>query len=227
MDIDARRLTAAELSGGTSSSDIYAAAIAAAKNANPAPSEILDFGSGNGHFLNPIRAAFPKAHLSAADIMQRPSGIAEEVAWYASDLNAALASAAASFDLVFAIEVIEHLENPRHVLREIHRVLVPGGHAILTTPNTGSYRSLLTLFVRGHHAQFDNSNYPAHITPMSEIDFRRAGDEAGLAIEKFFYTDVGTVPKFLRYRWQRLPLIGRILKGKRYSDNFGVVFRKP
>ena len=42
----------------------------------------------------------------------------------------------ASFDVVTATEVIEHLENYREVLREIYRVLTPAGLCILSTPNT-------------------------------------------------------------------------------------------
>jgi ubiquinone/menaquinone biosynthesis C-methylase UbiE len=41
----------------------------------------------------------------------------------------------ASFDLVTATEVIEHLENYREILREIHRVLDNTGICILSTPN--------------------------------------------------------------------------------------------
>jgi len=41
----------------------------------------------------------------------------------------------ASFDVVTATEVIEHLENYREILREIYRVLNPAGVCILSTPN--------------------------------------------------------------------------------------------
>jgi SAM-dependent methyltransferase len=40
-----------------------------------------------------------------------------------------------SFDRVFSFQVIEHIENDRLFLKEIHRVLRPGGEAFLTTPN--------------------------------------------------------------------------------------------
>ena len=41
-----------------------------------------------------------------------------------------------AFDLVIWCEVIEHLtENPVHALGEIHRVLRPGGHLVVSTPN--------------------------------------------------------------------------------------------
>jgi ubiquinone/menaquinone biosynthesis C-methylase UbiE len=40
----------------------------------------------------------------------------------------------ASFDCVLATEVFEHIFNLEEVLREIHRVLKPGGRMIVTTP---------------------------------------------------------------------------------------------
>jgi SAM-dependent methyltransferase len=227
MNIEQARLTAALKSGGTSSGDIHAAALAAARQACPNATSILDFGAGTGSFLPRLRAAFPGAALAAADIMERPPGIAENIEWHRGDLNAGLSIAGECFDLVSAIEVIEHLENPRAMLREIFRLLRTGGIAVLTTPNTGSYRSIITIAARGHHAQFDDSNYPAHITPVSEVDFDRAGREAGFELRGFFYTNVGTIPKLLHRRWQSLPIVGSALVGRRYSDNFGVVFAKP
>lgn len=41
----------------------------------------------------------------------------------------------ASFDLVVCLEVIEHVGAPAHLLREIGRVLRPGGKCILTCPS--------------------------------------------------------------------------------------------
>jgi SAM-dependent methyltransferase len=42
----------------------------------------------------------------------------------------------AAFDVVFFCEILEHMtEHPLATLRQINRVLTPGGHMILTTPN--------------------------------------------------------------------------------------------
>ena len=43
--------------------------------------------------------------------------------------------AADSFDLVVCIWVLEHLRSPETVLREVRRVLRPGGHFVFLTPN--------------------------------------------------------------------------------------------
>jgi len=40
----------------------------------------------------------------------------------------------ASLDLVLAIDIIEHVEDDRRALREIARVLAPGGNALITVP---------------------------------------------------------------------------------------------
>lgn len=43
------------------------------------------------------------------------------------------------FDFVSAVQVIEHLLNPDIFLKEAHRVMKPGGHLIITTPNLASW----------------------------------------------------------------------------------------
>lgn len=47
------------------------------------------------------------------------------------------------FDYVFAMGVIHHTGDARRVISEIHRVLVPGGRAVMMVYNRFSYRALL------------------------------------------------------------------------------------
>lgn len=48
----------------------------------------------------------------------------------------------ASFDLVLATDIIEHVDRDDIALKEIARVLRPGGHALLTVPAFESIRGL-------------------------------------------------------------------------------------
>jgi SAM-dependent methyltransferase len=51
-----------------------------------------------------------------------------------------------SFDIVLCCEILEHLlEDPTHMLGEIHRVLKKGGFLLLTTPNVKSLANTLKL----------------------------------------------------------------------------------
>lgn len=42
-----------------------------------------------------------------------------------------------TFDLVFALDILEHLEDDQGLLGEIHRVLKPGGRVVISTPIDG------------------------------------------------------------------------------------------
>lgn len=43
--------------------------------------------------------------------------------------------ATGAFDCVVAVEVLEHVEKDREFVKEVNRVLKPGGYFLMTTPN--------------------------------------------------------------------------------------------
>jgi ubiquinone/menaquinone biosynthesis C-methylase UbiE len=63
------------------------------------------------------------------------------------------------FDLVTCTEVIEHIEHYRETLREINRVLKPGGYAIISTPNILNLKSRIRFLFYGFYNLFG----PLHI----------------------------------------------------------------
>jgi SAM-dependent methyltransferase len=54
-----------------------------------------------------------------------------------------------TFDAIFSTEGVEHLENHFSFLRELCRVLKPGGVLVLTTPNITALRSRVRFFGSG------------------------------------------------------------------------------
>jgi len=98
----------------------------------------------------------------------------------------------ASFDVVSFCEIIEHLlMDPLHALREIHRVLQPGGHVVVTTPNVSRLENVLR--VVGGVNIYDP--YSAH-TPYGRHNREYTMDElvrllafAGFEVERQFTAD--------------------------------------
>ena len=211
------------MSGGTSSDIIYAAILQTVAELNLQGS-VLDFGAGTGSLTRRLVESHRFASVAATDLMQQPAGL-EHVQWIAADLNDSLPVPGSNFDVVIAAEVIEHLENPRSMARELFRILRAGGAAIISTPNNESWRALISLMLRGHYVEFCDGSYPAHITALVRKDLERIFVEAGFEAPQFRYTDHGGVPGKPTTSWQRIS--GGALKGLRFSDNIIAVCRKP
>ncbi len=63
----------------------------------------------------------------------------------------------ASFDTVLCGELIEHLfSDPMHLMSEVNRILKPGGHFVVTTPNIVSYRAISAILASYHPGFFSN-----------------------------------------------------------------------
>lgn len=77
----------------------------------------------------------------------------------------------AHFATVICGELIEHLfEDPMHMMTEVNRILKPGGHLVLTTPNIAALRGISAI-LQGYHPGF----FHAYIRPAEgtgEVDAR-------------------------------------------------------
>jgi 2-polyprenyl-3-methyl-5-hydroxy-6-metoxy-1,4-benzoquinol methylase len=186
---------------------------------------LLDFGAGRGALANSLLATGRFHRVVAADLIPAPERPDPAVSWLSADLNAPLPVTDELFDVIVAAEVIEHLENPRAVIRDWYRLLRPGGTLLFSTPNNESLRALIALVVRGHFVAFSDSCYPAHITALLRKDLERILTEVGFASPKISFSNDGGIPGFPNLRWGSIS-VGR-LRGLRFSDNLFVHTRKP
>ena len=86
---------------------------------------IYDAGCGRGATSNQLHEL--GFEVTASTYTEEPA-LAQGIEWHRGvDLNKRLPFADESFDGAILQEVIEHLENHPHVVREFNRVLKPGG----------------------------------------------------------------------------------------------------
>lgn len=181
---------------------------------------LVDVGCGAGDLWRATRGRFSRC--VGVDAVRYPD-LPPDVAFERADLDRdRLPLPDSAADVTAAVEVIEHLENPRAFFRELVRVTRSRGWVVLTTPNQLSGLSLLTLAIKGHFSAFQSTDYPAHRTALLEVDLRRIADESGLDEIEIAYT-----------RWGRMPLSGwhypaalATLAPKRFSDNVAIIGRR-
>lgn len=186
---------------------------------------VLDFGAGVGNLTRKLLEMDRFSNVVAVDLLPDQPADLNVSKWIHQDLNEPIQGFDGYFDVVIASEVIEHLENPRFVARELFRICRPGGHVILTTPCVESWRSLLALAIRGHFVHFDKGWYPGHITPLVRKDLIRILTEAGFEPIGFRYSDYGSLPGRPNRTWQQVSF--GVLRGMRFSNNLLVSARKP
>jgi len=107
----------------------------------------------------------PEAQLAACDLF--PSGFHYQgITCDAVTADGRLPYDDASFDVACSLEVIEHLEDQFLFLREMARILKPGGVAIISTPNVLNINSRLRTLRSGFAILFDplpiSTNDPVH-----------------------------------------------------------------
>jgi SAM-dependent methyltransferase len=103
----------------------------------PSARDLLEVGCGTGYVLDRLHRAFPHLALHGSELFPEGLAFARERLGDAASLHEADATALAfreRFDIVCAFDVIEHIEDDRRVLDNLHGALRAGGGLLLTVP---------------------------------------------------------------------------------------------
>ncbi len=98
---------------------------------------LLEVGCGEGRgieLLSPLSEQYV-AIDKITDVIERLSHSYKNVTFCQAIVPPFEGIASDSFDVVVSFQVIEHIKEDANFLKEIHRVLKPGGKALITTPN--------------------------------------------------------------------------------------------
>jgi 2-polyprenyl-3-methyl-5-hydroxy-6-metoxy-1,4-benzoquinol methylase len=130
----------------------------------PAGGRVLEVGSGCGALALRLRDA-------GFDVV--PTDLDPPHDWiHRLDLDAPEWSAdtRGPFDMVVCVETLEHVENPREVLRSVRSLLRAGDRLLVSTPNITHPHSRLKMFLLGAPYIFGPDHYyqPGHITILPD-----------------------------------------------------------
>jgi 2-polyprenyl-3-methyl-5-hydroxy-6-metoxy-1,4-benzoquinol methylase len=186
-----------------------------------APGVVVDVGCGVGR----LRHVLPGAALRYIGVdALRHHGFPSDAQFLAANLDIdRIPVGDDTADAAVALETIEHLENPRRLVRELTRIVRPGGTVLVSTPNQVSLLSLATLAAKHRFNAFQDGDYPAHRTALLEVDLVRMAEECGLARIETRFTSRGRVPftgaHYPGWLARRFP--------RALSDNVLLVAQKP
>lgn len=162
--------------------------------ANQPRGRVLDVGTESGEL--PRRLARLGFQAEACDCL--PEGalsLGKEVAYRACDLNEGLPYDNERFDYIVCLEVIEHLDNPFALCRELRRVLRKSGRVYLSTPNILNLRSRIKFLLDGSFLYFDwppiewhqyKGRPSVHVHPIRYHELEYYLHQAGLHVREAF-----------------------------------------
>jgi 2-polyprenyl-3-methyl-5-hydroxy-6-metoxy-1,4-benzoquinol methylase len=155
---------------------------------------ILDFGCGQGAFSQRLADAGMIVDSCDIDTDQIKAKVNKKIKL---DLNKPdiTDSITSKYEMVIALEIIEHLQNPWKYLEDCINILKDDGIIVLSTPNISSFTSRLRFFMRGSLIAFENNDLAhGHISPLSFIQLENMFKNYNLQILKKGFA--GDVPIF-------------------------------
>lgn len=160
---------------------------------------LLEIGCGTGIFIRSVKYYRPDLEAYGCDISRTAIAAAKKTEEY--DIHYEVADASSlpykdeSFDIVVMVDVLEHLEDIKEVLRETRRVLKEGGILHLLVPceaNRFTLHWLMWKLKIGHNLKRE---YAGHIQRLTTNDIHKFVGNQGLTIikETFSFHFIGQI----------------------------------
>lgn len=167
------------------------------KNEGFNPTNILDYGCGEGRYISILKEFFPESLIYGSDISDVGLSIAKENHPFVQCISMsdeAVNFADESFDLIVCVEVLEHVKNVKKSATEIGRLLKPNGIVIITTPcsNKYSFEWVINKLTNGLQRSFDGycrfaTDEPAHLRRLSDKDVIWLFYKSDIDIHKIYH----------------------------------------
>lgn len=167
----------------------------------PPGQRILDLGCGRGAFsLRLHDAGYSVDSVDMFDFCM----CKDVINFYNMPVEGYLCSRTNSYDAIFLIEVLEHVEDAYRTLRQCHGALRPGGLLFLTCPNIDSSFSRTWFFLTGRHWYFEDGNVQrdGHINPIHHFQLEYILQELGMRTKEEFAA--GENPTWGSWRFKAL-----------------------
>jgi len=193
---------------------------------------VLDFGCGQGAFSQRLVDLGIVVDACDIDTGQLKANVNRKIEL---DLNKGIPSGRFpyKYDLILALEIIEHLQNPWKYLEDCLKLLKKGGIIVLTTPNISNFISRLRFFMRGSLLAYEKADLKhGHITPLSFVQIENLCDNLKLEIIK--KGQAGPIPlihiyglsRFTLLRNTILPLLYPFMSGPKKGRALIYILRK-
>lgn len=150
----------------------------------PIEGSVLDVGCGAGSVANAVKRERPDLDVSGCDVSHSALALAQtlgEGVTFRQATAERLPFGDGEFDCVWIFDVLEHVDDPGIVLKEVARILKPGGRFHIVLPLEGQPWTLYRLLGCGTRWTA-KVRHGGHIQIFSEASFRELAFSCGLPV---------------------------------------------